>query len=392
MVVNAFTIQIIPISSSSHFQPNQHIVFTLLNVRSGDDDDDSDSDTDKDKSDDGKEEGRDISSSSSSSWLSKGGTPSYSDNFLLDFHNQAQTEKQSTTNSLKLYNSLLQQEQAQISEWKDSFDRNGFADFTPPMTDGLNCLMVGDGVFSTANTKTTSSNNNDDDRCSSSEMTRNTAPTAGIMKLPWEEERGAHITAMEVVRVDPNSDLQSVTTASRSLPTSSSSSSEITFDTRPITTNGDGPQSNDDDNDEPLNSRRMMVSDPNRPASVYDCIVDQGLMDSVLSVAATTTPYHEGTPCTSNTEALEELIFEAATAIREHGIYVLVTSKSNLSQDVRKLLDELGRDVGLEWMFELDGISDDDRVVSVARRYCTGAMPPVGKLATTTTKARYYQI
>mmetsp|Transcript_4963 Transcript_4963/g.7610 ORF Transcript_4963/g.7610 Transcript_4963/m.7610 type:complete len:91 (-) Transcript_4963:381-653(-) len=76
-------------------------------------------------------------------------------------------------------------------------------------------------------------------------------------------------------------------------------------------------------------------------------------------------------------EAVKELLHEAAFAIREHGIYVLVTS--TLSAETRKMLED-GTD-GFEWEFELDGISNDTQVVSVARRYCTGEMPKVGRLS-----------
>jgi hypothetical protein len=38
--------------------------------------------------------------------------------------------------------------------------------------------------------------------------------------------------------------------------------------------------------------------------------------------------------------------------------------------------------LGMQWQFELDGISDQDMKVSVARRYFTGELPSVGKLAT----------
>lgn len=132
----------------------------------------------------------------------------------------------------------------------------------------------------------------------------------------------------------------------------------------------------------------MTVSDPDRPSSVYDCIVDQGLMDSVLALQQ----QHEQQPNQhdgsfqsendkDNADVVREWVLEAATAIREHGIYVLVTTKAHLPSRVQQLLSDLGEEAGLEWHFELDGISNDQQVVSVARRYCTGAMPKVGKLS-----------
>jgi len=41
------------------------------------------------------------------------------------------------------WNEEIHSEQATIIEWQDSFQRNDLADFTPPMSNGLNCLMVG---------------------------------------------------------------------------------------------------------------------------------------------------------------------------------------------------------------------------------------------------------
>ena len=57
---------------------------------------------------------------------------------------------------------------------------------------------------------------------------------------------------------------------------------------------------------------------------------------------------------------------------------MLVTEE--LTQESRDMLEEYGLEAGLEWQFELDGISDG-QVVSVARRFCTGEMPKVGRLS-----------
>ena len=72
--------------------------------------------------------------------------PSYSDDWLFSFHNKCQNEKQLITNSLTIWNEQEQQSQREILEWQESFQRNGLADFTPPMSAGLNCLMVGGDI------------------------------------------------------------------------------------------------------------------------------------------------------------------------------------------------------------------------------------------------------
>ena len=71
---------------------------------------------------------------------------------------------------------LIRDQQATIIEWQDSFQRNDLADFTPPMSNGLNCLMVGDG-FDVVN-------DNDGNK---------------RLKLPWEEEPEAQITSLRVL-------------------------------------------------------------------------------------------------------------------------------------------------------------------------------------------------
>lgn len=96
-------------------------------------------------------------------------------------------------------------------------------------------------------------------------------------------------------------------------------------------------------------------------AGVYDCIVDQGLLGSVLLT-------------TGDETAIQELLQEASLSLREHGIYVLTTLQ--LPDRTKDMLETLGLKVGLEWQFSLDGVSNDDTQVSVARRFNTGAIPP----------------
>jgi hypothetical protein len=115
-------------------------------------------------------------------------------------------------------------------------------------------------------------------------------------------------------------------------------------------------------NNDPSESQKIRVNG-GKDAAVYDCIVDQGLMRAVLD--------HE--------EIVRELLLEAAVALREHGIYVLVTK--TLSAETKALLEQHSIEAGFEWNFELDGISDDASQVSVARRFNTGKMPKIGKLS-----------
>ena len=265
-----------------------------------------------------------------------GRLPSYSDNWLLEMHNWDQHQKITTTNGLTTYNEKLEQEALEtgILEWQGSFQRNGLADFTPPMTTaGMQCLMIGDDIEAR--------NPNQ----------RNHFQT----KLPWEEEAEADLTQLRVVRTgesssigdgeeDENTDMVStLQTQLVLMPSQSTTQSQSS-------SNG---------------SSALRVSKDT--AAVYDCIVDQGLLGSVLA---------EKKP----DQQVHQLLQEAAMALREHGIYVLMTS-TPLSAQQKSLLESLTNDCGLDWQFDLDGISDETQQVCVARRFNAGEMPKVGRLS-----------
>ena len=187
-------------------------------------------------------------------------------------------------------------------------------------------------------------------------------------KLPWEDLPEADITSLRVVSTHHDQDLLlpfdgneksgggglTKSTTNGMMTTTSISTTLISM---PSTTQN----TNNIDDDEIPSSSKIRRSD--KKASVYDCIVDQGLLSAVLN----------------NEETVQELLLEAAVALREHGIYVLVTQ--NLTDETKSLLESMSLDAGLEWEFELDGISDETSQVSVARRFCTGAMPKVGRLS-----------
>lgn len=282
--------------------------------------------------------------------------PSYSDNFLLNFHNQDQAQKQSVSNSLAVWNEELQREQERIIEWQDSFQRNDLADFTPPMSSGLNCLMVGGEGFGGDN-----------------------------IKLPWEEEAEANVTPLRITTEEyrSNDDSEPLVKSTRKMDKHDSDESSRTQPSHPVII-GTAPlavakNENDDARSQTAaSSSSIRVKDPTKAAAVYDCIVDQGLMDAVIALRSVPSGSSEEDN-ENNKSAIQELLYEAATAIREHGIYVLVTK--SLSQETRTILEECSQVAGFEWHFELDGISGEDQVVSVGRRFCNGEMPKVGRLS-----------
>lgn len=298
--------------------------------------------------------------------------PSYSDNWLMNFHLWDQNEKQLVTNSLTVWNEVIRDQQATIIEWQDSFQRNDLADFTPPMSNGMNCLMVGDD-FDVVD-----------------DMNGNRR-----VKLPWEEEPEAQVTSLRVLEEsldDTNDDDSTMDDATETKDDDDDVVITINSDTDD---NGDNGQQSvpgamvpqgftpgtngqmirtqlvtPSSTAAPESSKGIRSLDSNRQAAIYDCIVDQGLMDRILALDNS-----EQTVC--------DLLEEAAVAIKDLGIYVLVTRE--LSTESREMLEDYGLKAGLEWQFELDGISDETQVVSVARRFCTGEMPKVGKLS------RFYQ-
>jgi len=165
-----------------------------------------------------------------------------------------------------------------------------------------------------------------------------------MMMLPWELEAQAQITALRLL--------------------------------------GAGEEDGDPDNDNDSGIRTEMVYTPSADDSPmvhastssqqrdpeYDCIVDRGLMNALLKLS--------GGDATVAT--VQDLLHEATAALREHGIYVITTQQA-LSREQKQQLER--GSPGLEWQFELDGISDPQTVVSVGRRYCTESMPAVGRLA-----------
>lgn len=269
----------------------------------------------------------------------------YNNNWLMFFHNKSQNEKQSTTNNLATWNEELQQQQQgeyeKIIEWQDSFHRNGLSDFCPPMSASLNCLMVG---------------NKGDDESSSTQ-------------LPWEEEAEAEITSLRVLVEQKGTNEQNQQQDVDTVEIDTSSSSSAAAGAPIVRTSLVAP---------PHSSSSSAAAIPqNTKAAVYDCIVDHGLLEAVIGLGI-----DDSSSSSSNQQAVRDLVFEAATAIREHGIYVLVT-QTGLSPATKQLLENASLEAGLEWAFELDGISDDhqQQFVSVARRFNTGVMPKVGKLS-----------
>jgi hypothetical protein len=281
-------------------------------------------------------------------WMmdNKGKPSSYSDNFLLDFHNLAQQEYQSMTNKLRPWNDELKAEQCTYVEWQDSFHRNGLSDFCPPMSSNLHCLVVGQGM--------------------EGQPRATKGPPVPIPKLPWEEAAEAAITSLHLLNNDSMSLEEPLATVVASNDAEPATAPIIRVE-RVTSRDEATTTTNHEDSTWSISSS----SSPSRQqkAAIYDCIIDQGLMEAVLAL--------------DKEQAIHELSMEVATSLCEHGIYVLITPQP-LTQQQQNWLQASGMAAGLEWEWELDGISDPQKlrqVVSVARRFHTGIMPKVGKLS-----------
>ena len=265
------------------------------------------------------------------------GEGSYSDSWLRRFFWGQQKEYQLGTSAVALYNEAQQREQQEIKEWQDSFERNGLADFVPPISEGMECLMVGDGLFGrSSNSKEQNSNKLEGDTQFIEQP---------IMKLPWEAEAEAAITSLRILEASPPEEDDGDDRMVRTV-----------VDDNPLVAVAAESQSSSG------NSLVKMEKD----VTMYDCIVDKGLMDAVLVLD-------------NNRDTVRELVHEASNTIRELGIFVVVTR--HMSEDTKEFLIECSKEVGLDWKFDLDGITNEQTTVSVARRYMEGEMPEVGKLS-----------
>ena len=188
--------------------------------------------------------------------------------------------------------------------WHDSFVRNGLSDFVPPLTNDLNVLVVGE---------------------SSNEE----------VSIDTQVGRGA--LAKEQQTQD-----------------SSCSFLAAVFD---------------DDSNRNENGYRNRISGGESSTALdfvtYDCIMDKGLLGDLLSRGDHELDDDRGSADKYNKEEVGRLLWEATKRIKDMGIYTMSTPP--LSKSTKQYLTELGGILGLQWVFDLDGISDDNLSVSVAR-------------------------
>lgn len=128
-------------------------------------------------------------------------------------------------------------------------------------------------------------------------------------------------------------------------------------------------RNDDGDDDVSRASTSSITSTEVEQVGNFDCILDSGVLNSVINSIPTTVTWHSrnGPPALLD---LVKLMTEATHAIREFGIYVAITNKS-IPDSTKQYLDRMGEIVGMEWMYDLDGLSKEGYSVNVARIYET---------------------
>jgi hypothetical protein len=210
-------------------------------------------------------------------------------------------------------------------EWHDSFLRNGLADFVPPVNSNVKCLLLGPNFVSQK-----------DEFMSQA-------------RLPWEDkgDLGTRNSTGE----------ESVTSTDSSVHEGSPSSTS---------TASAGKEA-------PTNKGISLLSSPPSPTVSldYDCILDRGLMNGILlSLERRQLPLdldgkerHDAEVNILKAHRKEKVnllytfLTEASHAMREHGIYVMMTQSHLLDSETKSFLRTAGASMGMQWEFELDGIS-----------------------------------
>ena len=245
----------------------------------------------------------------------------YNDNALFNFHMMTQAQK---IRDYSAMDTFVDTQSLWNLAWHDSFVRNGLADFVPPMTGELGVLVVGGQNQRSRQMIVGEMNSLDGDIAASLEEIE---------------------AKLKVVEQEPSSMNQLHQDSSCSFLASvfDNESSEIS-------------SQHAEDATDPLEF------------VTYDCIMDEGLIADLVR------PTTDSNMDKENKRSVARLLLQATKRIRESGIYVANTQP--MTVEAKEYLQMLGEMLGLQWEFELDGISDGNASVSVARKF--GSCPEIG--------------
>jgi hypothetical protein len=225
----------------------------------------------------------------------------------------------------KLWQTAFQSDSSHwTQEWHDSFLRNGLADFVPPVNTNVKCLLLGPNFVSQKD------------------------EFMSHARLPWEGKGDLGTRSSNEDECDTNTD-SSVHEGSSSSTTKKSAGKEA-----------------------PKKGISLQWSPPSPTVSLdYDCILDRGLMNGILlSLERPQLPLdldgkerHDAQENLRKAHRKEKVnllytfLTEASHAMREHGIYVMMTQSNLLDSETKSFLRSAGASMGMQWEFELDGIS-----------------------------------
>ena len=262
----------------------------------------------------------------------KGGglSRSYNDNALFEFHQRTQEEKISGYEASSTY---WNTDELWNLEWHDSFVRNGLSDFVPPLTDNLQVLTLGDDI--------SSRDGNDNDLMDDLNGAATAAEDRSTTSKAALDEASSSASSID--------EIQSIGASSTGTPKISEASSSTPENQNILSI---------------LGSMFGMIPKQDEPQSSaievlgYDCILDKGLMSQLLVL-----------PNEQSQEQCTQLLYEGTKRLREMGVYIYQGRR--LDDETKEYLTNIGNSLGLQWEFDLDGISDDNVSVSVARKYGT---------------------
>ena len=211
-------------------------------------------------------------------------------------------------------------------EWHYSFSRNGLTDFLPQFSAHISCCLIGGGDDNSGNAG------------------RSIAGTSQLgTQLPWQVDSDASCSITHGGVADQSA--TATTSDAHLLHKSNTVLGNLATATTSMVESGE---------------------------EGFDCILDGGVMNAVVSSLPDTVTWHSRAGPQALLE-LHNLMQEANAAIREFGIYVAIT-EGPVPNHAKEYLVAMGEVMGMQWKFELDGLSNEDYSVSVARKYFSGVV------------------
>lgn len=213
-------------------------------------------------------------------------------------------------------------------EWHYSFSRNGLTDFLPQFSAHISCCLIGGG---------------DDNNGNAGRSIAGRSTSQLGTQLPWQVDSDASCSITHGGVADQSA--TATTSDAHLLHKSNAVLGNLATATTSMIESGE---------------------------EGFDCILDGGVMNAVVSSLPDTVTWHSRAGPQALLE-LHSLMQEANAAIREFGIYVAITD-GPVPNHAKEYLVAMGEVMGMQWKFELDGLSNEEYSVSVARKFFSGVV------------------